>query len=90
MFYFFVGLAVAGYLIYTGLIKIKFKPLLISCPCTLVIATTIAVISFVTDNDAIAWISIFGGAYLLSITLLAIRKTNTQNINAVVGAVEQS
>lgn len=90
MFYFFVGLAVAGYLIFTGLMKIKIKPLVISCPCTLVIATTIALVSFITDHNAIAWIAIFGGLYLLSITLLAIRKSNIQNLNTVVGVVEQS
>ena len=90
MFYFFVGLAVAGYLIYTGLMKIKIKPLLISCPCTFVVAASLSVVLFLTDHSAIAWIAIFGGFYLLSITLLAIRKSNTQNLNAVINAVEQS
>jgi hypothetical protein len=89
MFYFVVGLVVVGYLIYVGLMKINIKPLKISCPCTFVAATVLSVILFVTDHKALAWIIFFLGIYLLSITLMAIRKSTVQNIS-VARTVEQS
>jgi hypothetical protein len=81
MFYFVVGLVVVGYLIYVGLMKINVKPLKISCPCTFVAATVLAVTLFVTDHKVLAWIIFFLGIYLLSITLMAIRKSTVQNIS---------
>ncbi|MDX9850780.1 MAG: hypothetical protein RBT01_09755 [Anaerolineaceae bacterium] len=81
MFYFVVGLVVVGYLIFIGLLKINVKPLKISCPCTFVAATAISVILYITDHVALAWIVFFLGLYLLSITLLAIRKSNLQHFS---------
>ena len=89
MFYFVVGLVVVGYLIYLGLMKISIEPLKISCPCTFVAATVLSVIFFVTDHKALAWIIFFLGMYLLSITLLAIRKSSVQNLNTFAGTVKQ-
>ncbi len=90
MFYFVVGLSVIGYLIFLGLMKVKVKPLKISCPCTFVIATISAITLYVTDHKAIAWIIFFVGLYLLFITLLAIRKSNLNSLNSISGTVEQS
>jgi hypothetical protein len=87
MFYFVVGLVVVGYLLYIGLMKINIKPLKISCPCTFVAATAIAILLYVTDHKAMAWIAFFVGLYLLSITLLAIRKSSLQHMNSLVGTV---
>ncbi len=89
MFYFVVGLVFVGYLIYIGLMKINIKPLKISCPCTFVAATAISVILYTTDHKALAWIIFFLGLYLLSITLLAIRKSTIQHIS-VARTAEQS
>lgn len=89
MFYFVVGLVVVGYMIYVGLIKIDVKPLKISCPCIFVSATVLSVIFFVTDHKALAWITFFLGAYILSITLLAIRKSSVQNLSTFAGTVKQ-
>lgn len=89
MFYFVVGLVVVGYLIYIGLMKVNIKPLKISCPCTFVAATVLSVFLFVTDHKALAWIVFFLGVYLLSITLLAIRKSTIQNLS-VAGTAKQS
>lgn len=88
MFYFVVGLVVIGYLIFIGLLKINVKPLKISCPCTFVAATVISVILYVTDHVALAWIVFFLGLYLLTITLLAIRKSNLLNLSSA-GTVKQ-
>ncbi len=89
MFYFIVGLVVVGYLIYIGLMKINIKPLKISCPCTFVAATVTSVILYITDHKAFAWIVFFIGLYLLSITLLAIRKSSILHLNTVSGPVKQ-
>ncbi len=88
MFYFVVGLVVVGYLIFIGLLKINVKPLKISCPCTFVAATAISVVLYMTDHAALAWIVFFLGLYLLSITLLAIRKSNLQQLSSA-GTVKQ-
>ncbi len=88
MFYFVVGLVVVGYLIYVGLLRINVKPLKISCPCTFVAATVLSVILYMTDHKALAWMIFFLGIYLLSITLLAIRKTTVQNLS-IAGTVKQ-
>jgi len=88
MFYFVVGLVVVGYLIYLGLMKISLEPLKIACPCTFVAATVLSVTLFVTDHKALAWIIFFLGVYLLSITLIAIRKSTGQNLS-VAGTVKQ-
>ncbi len=89
MFYFVVGLVVVGYLIFIGLLKVNVKPLKISCPCTFVAATAVSVILYFTDHVALAWIVFFLGLYLLSITLLAIRKSNLQHFSPA-GTVKQS
>jgi hypothetical protein len=89
MFYFVIGLVVVGYFIYIGLMKISVKPLKISCPCTFVAATAAAIIFYVTDHRALAWIAFFVGLYLLSITLMAIRKTSIQQLNTVAGTSNQ-
>lgn len=81
MFYFVVGLVVVGYLIYTGLMKISIEPLKISCPCTFVAATVLSIVLFETDHKLLAWIVFFLGIYLLSIILLAIRKSTVQNLS---------
>lgn len=88
MFYFVVGLVVVGYLIYVGLLRVNVKPLKISCPCTFVAATVLSVILYMTDHKALAWMIFFLGIYLLSITLLAIRKTTVQNLS-IAGTVKQ-
>ncbi|HSM24891.1 MAG TPA: hypothetical protein VK856_08525 [Anaerolineaceae bacterium] len=87
MFYFVVGLVVVGYLIFIGLMKVNVKPLKISCPCTFVAATATAIALYVTDHKALAWIIFFVGLYLLSITLLAIRKSSIQHLNTASGTV---
>jgi hypothetical protein len=89
MFYFVVGLVVIGYLLYIGLMKISVKPLKISCPCTFVAATLIAIELFVTDHKALAWIAFFIGLYLLSITLLAIRKSRVRQLSSIAGTSNQ-
>jgi hypothetical protein len=48
----------------------------------------LSVILFVTDHKALAWIIFFLGVYLLSITLIAIRKSTVQNLS-VAGTVKQ-
>jgi len=80
MFYFVVGLVVVGYLLFIGLLKINVKPLKISCPCTFVAATVISLILYFTDHVVLAWIVFFIGLYLLTITLLAIRKSTHQHL----------
>jgi tellurite resistance protein TehA-like permease len=89
MFYFIVGLVVIGYLIYIGLMKVSIKPLKISCPCTFVAATAIAMVLYMTDHKALAWIVFFIGLYLLSITLLAIRKSSMQHLSTATGPANQ-
>jgi len=89
MFYFVIGLVVVGYFLYLGLMKISVKPLKISCPCTFVAATAAAILLYVTDHKALAWIAFFIGLYLLSITLIAIRKSSLQQLNTVAGAANQ-
>jgi hypothetical protein len=69
--------------------KINIKPLKISCPCTFVAATALSVILYTTDHKALAWIIFLLGIYLLSITLLAIRKSSVQNLNTFAGTVKQ-
>ena len=88
MFYFVVGLVVVGYFLFISLLKINVKPLKISCPCTFVAATVVSVILYLTDHAALAWIVFFIGMYLLTITLLAIRKSTIQQIS-VSGTVKQ-
>lgn len=88
MFYFVVGLVVVGYFLFISLLKINVKPLKISCPCTFVAATVVSVILYLTDHAALAWIVFFIGMYLLTITLLAIRKSTVQQIS-VSGTVKQ-
>jgi hypothetical protein len=87
MFYFVVGLVVVGYLIYLGLMKIKTKQLRISCPCTFIVATSIATALYFTDHKALAWITFIFGLYLISITLIAIRKSNLQPLQTAAGTV---
>jgi len=89
MFYFVIGLVIVGYFLYIGLMKISLKPLKISCPCTFVAATAAAIIFYVTDHKALAWIAFFLGVYLLTITLIAIRKTSLQQLNSVAGTSNQ-
>jgi hypothetical protein len=89
MFYFVIGLVIVGYFLYIGLMKISLKPLKISCPCTFVAATAAAIIFYVTDHKALAWITFFLGVYLLTITLMAIRKTSLQQLNSVAGTSNQ-
>ncbi len=89
MFYFVVGLVVVGYLIFIGLLKFKVTPLKIACPCTFVAATAVSIILYATDHIALAWIAFLLGLYLLSITLLAIRKSTQQNLSSA-GSAEQS
>ena len=81
MFYFVVGLVVVGYFLFISLLKINVKPLKISCPCTFVAATVVSIILYLTDHAALAWIVFFIGMYLLTITLLAIRKSTVQQIS---------
>lgn len=89
MFYFVVGSVIIGYLIFIGLMKINVKPLKISCPCTFIVATATAIVLYVTDHKALAWIVFFVGLYLLSITLLAIRKSSIQHLSTASGTANQ-
>lgn len=90
MFYFLVGLVALGYFIYCGLQKIKIKPLKVSCPCTFVGASIIAIVLHLTGHELLAWIVFFIGIYLLSITLMAIRKTSSiQKLETSTGTLNQ-
>lgn len=89
MFYFIVGLVVVGYFIFISLLKVKVTPLKISCPCTFVAASATSIILYATDHVLLAWIAFFLGLYLLSITLLAIRKSTGQNLSTA-GPAKQS
>lgn len=89
MFYFVIGLVVVGYFLYLGLMKISVKPLKISCPCTFVAATVAAILLYVTDHKALAWIAFLIGLYLLSIILIAIRKSSLEQLNTVAGTANQ-
>lgn len=89
MFYFVIGLVVVGYLLYIGLLKFNVKRLKISCPCTFVAATAIAIALYMTDHKALAWIAFFIGLYLLSITLMAIRKSSLQQMKTYAGTATQ-
>ncbi len=89
MFYFIIGLIAVGYFIYCGLRKIEIKPLKVSCPCTFFGASLIAVILYMTDHKLLAWIAFFIGIYLLSITLMTIRKINLRPIETSSGVISQ-
>lgn len=89
MFYLFVLLFVIGYLIYTGLKKLHIKSLKISCPCTFVGTTLIALVLQSTDHKILSWIVFFIGIYLLSLTLLAIRNGSVQNLGTASGVANQ-
>lgn len=89
MFYFVIGALVVGYLIYSGLSKLKAKSLKISCPCTFVAASAVAIALYMTDHKVLAWIVLLFGVYLLSITLLAIRKVSMQNMEIAGKMVQQ-
>ena len=81
MFYFVIGALVVGYLIYSGLCKLKAKPLKITCPCTFVAASAVAAALYMTDHKVLAWIVLLFGIYLLAITLMAIRKVSIQKMD---------
>lgn len=89
MFYLFVLLIVIGYLIYSGLRKLHMKSLKISCPCTFVATTLLALVLQATDHKILSWIVFFIGLYLLSLTLLAIRKVSVQKLETASGALRQ-
>ena len=89
MFYFIVGLVVVGYFIFIALLKINVTPLKLSCPCTFMAASIVSIILYATDHVVLAWVAFFVGLYLLSITLLAIRKSTGQNLNSA-GPAKQS
>ena len=89
MFYFIVGLVVVGYFIFINLLKVKVTPLKIACPCTFMAASVASVILYAMDHVALAWIAFFLGLYLLTITLLAIRKSTGQNLSSA-GTAKQS
>lgn len=89
MFYFVIGAILVGYLIYTGLTKLKAKPLKISCPCTFVAAAAVASALYITDHQVLAWVVLLFGIYLLSITLMALRKVSVQKLDVTGDIINQ-
>ena len=89
MFYFLVGLIIIGYLIYSGLKRIKRKRLLASCPCVLVITIIISLILMYQEQKLIAGIVTFSGIYLIIITLTAIKSLSTHPQNTEIRSTSQ-
>ncbi|MAT40793.1 MAG: hypothetical protein CL609_00515 [Anaerolineaceae bacterium] len=89
MFYFVIGALVVGYLIYSGLCKLKSKPLKITCPCTFVAASAVAAALYMTDHKVLAWIVLLFGIYLFAISLMALRKVSLRKIDMTSEMIKQ-
>ncbi|PKO15064.1 MAG: hypothetical protein CVU39_11915 [Chloroflexi bacterium HGW-Chloroflexi-10] len=87
MFYFLVGVICVGYLIYCRLKMIETKSLKVSCPFTLLGTMAVSVALYLTDHKLIAWIVLLVGLYLLTLTLIAIRKITMQKLDPVTGSI---